>query len=183
MVFGWKLTNANALQQNAPGIDLVDDTNCILVQVTGTSSKSKIEHSLEEISEKYACYHFYFAPIVNDAKAQRKHKYAPPYNVVFNPQTDILDIHFIMDRIKEITDVRKIEAIATFVRNNIRHEIPNPILLTSGLDHIICQLADDDLEESNFDITAFEIEAKIRLNSLSLYGVCRHIDGTCVHGM
>ena len=49
MVFGWKLTNANALQQNAPGIDLVDDTNCILVQVTGTSSKSKIEHSLEEI--------------------------------------------------------------------------------------------------------------------------------------
>ena len=92
LIYGWKLRNANSLQQNAPGIDLVDDSNRILVQVTGTSTKGKIDHSLKEIPEKYTGYHFYFAPIVIDAKEQRKYKYSPPHEVVFNPKTDILDI-------------------------------------------------------------------------------------------
>lgn len=43
LIYGWKLRNANSLQQNAPGIDLVDDSNRILTQVTGTSTKGKIE--------------------------------------------------------------------------------------------------------------------------------------------
>lgn len=32
LIYGWKLRNANNLQQNASGIDLVDDSNHILVQ-------------------------------------------------------------------------------------------------------------------------------------------------------
>ena len=64
LVYGWNLRNANSSQQNAPGIDLVDDTKHILVQVTGSCTKGKIDHSLKEIPEKYTGYHFYFAPIV-----------------------------------------------------------------------------------------------------------------------
>lgn len=86
LIYGWKLRNANSLQQNAPGIDLVDDSNRILAQVTGTSTKGKIDHSLKEIPEKYTGYHFYFVPIVIDAKEQRKYKYNPPHEVVFNPK-------------------------------------------------------------------------------------------------
>ena len=92
LIYGWKLRNANSLQQNAPGIDLVDDSNRILAQVTGTSTKGKIDHSLKEIPEKYTGYHFYFVPIVIDAKEQRKYKYNPPHKVVFNPKTDMLGI-------------------------------------------------------------------------------------------
>ena len=169
LIYGWNLRNANSSQQNAPGIDLVDDTNLILVQVTGSCTKGKIDHSLKEIPEKYTGYHFYFAPIVIDAKEQRKHKYNPPHEVVFNPETDILDIHFIADKIKGMPDIEDISTIAMFIKDNIQNEVPDTTQLTSGLNYIISQLAEDDLNECDFDMTEFEIEAKICFNNLSIY--------------
>lgn len=169
LVYGWNLRNANSSQQNAPGIDLVDDSNHILVQVTGSCTKRKIDHSLEEISEKYIGYHFYFVPIVLDAKKQREYEYAPPHEVVFNPKTDILDIHFIANKIKGMPDIADIDTIAIFIKNNIQNDVPDTTQLTSGLNYIISQLAEDDLNECDFDMTEFEIEAKIKFNNLSIY--------------
>ncbi len=169
LVYGWNLRNANSLLQNAPGIDLVDDSNHILVQVTGSCTKKKIDHSLEEISEKYSGYHFYFVPIVLDARKQRIYEYTPPHGVLFNPKTDILDIHFIADRIKEMTDIENVATIAMYVRNNIRHDTPSSVQLTSGLNDIICLLAKDSLNEGDFDTADFEIKAKISFNNLSIY--------------
>ena len=169
LVYGWNLRNANSLLQNAPGIDLVDDSNHILVQVTGSCTKKKIDHSLEEISEKYSGYHFYFVPIVLDARKQRIYGYTPPHRVLFNPKTDILDIHFIADRIKGMTDIEKVATIAMYVRNNIRHDTPFSVQLTSGLNDIICLLAKDSLNEGDFDTADFEIKAKISFNNLSIY--------------
>lgn len=169
LVYGWNLRNANCLLQNAPGIDLVDDSNHILVQVTGSCTKKKIDHSLEEISEKYSGYHFYFVPIVLDARKQRIYGYTPPHRVLFNPKTDILDIHFIADRIKGMTDIEKVATIAMYVRNNIRHDTPSSVQLTSGLNDIICLLAKDSLNEGDFDTADFEIKAKISFNNLSIY--------------
>ena len=169
LVYGWNLRNANSSQQNAPGIDLVDDSNHILVQVTGSCTKRKIDHSLEEISEKYTGYHFYFVPIVLDAKKQREYEYAPPHEVVFNPKTDILDIHFIANKIKGMPDIADIDTIAIFIKNNIQNDVPDTTQLTSGLNYIISQLAEDDLNECDFDMTEFEIEAKIKFNNLSIY--------------
>lgn len=169
LVYGWNLRNANSLLQNAPGIDLVNDSNHILVQVTGSCTKKKIAHSLEEISEKYSGYHFYFVPIVLDARKQRIYGYTPPHRVLFNPKTDILDIHFIADRIKGMTDIEKVATIAMYVRNNIRHDTPSSVQLTSGLNDIICLLAKDSLNEGDFDTADFEIKAKISFNNLSIY--------------
>ena len=169
LVYGWNLRNANSLLQNAPGIDLVDDSNHILVQVTGSCTKKKIDHSLEKISEKYSGYHFYFVPIVLDARKQRIYGYTPPHRVLFNPKTDILDIHFIADRIKGMTDIEKVATIAMYVRNNIRHDTPSSVQLTSGLNDIICLLAKDSLNEGDFDTADFEIKAKISFNNLSIY--------------
>lgn len=169
LVYGWNLRNANSLLQNAPGIDFVDDSNHILVQVTGSCTKKKIDHSLEEISEKYSGYHFYFVPIVLDARKQRIYGYTPPHRVLFNPKTDILDIHFIADRIKGMTDIEKVATIAMYVRNNIRHDTPSSVQLTSGLNDIICLLAKDSLNEGDFDTADFEIKAKISFNNLSIY--------------
>lgn len=155
--------------KNAPGIDLVDDSNRILAQVTGTSTKGKIDHSLKEIPEKYTGYHFYFVPIVIDTKEQRKYKYNPPHKVVFNPKTDILDIHFIANKIKGMPNIADIDTIAMFIKNNIQNDVPDTTQLTSGLNYIISQLAEDDLNECDFDMTEFEIEAKISFNNLSIY--------------
>lgn len=69
LIYGWKLRNANSLQQNAPGIDLVDDSNRILAQVTGTSTKGKIDHSLKEIPEKYTGYHFILCQLLSTQRS------------------------------------------------------------------------------------------------------------------
>jgi hypothetical protein len=46
VLFGWELQNLNVVQQNAAGIDLVDTTNKIIVQVSATATKQKIESAL-----------------------------------------------------------------------------------------------------------------------------------------
>ena len=151
LVYGWNLHNVNELQKNIPGIDLVDEKQRIIVQVTGTSTKPKIEHSLEEIPEKYSGFHFYFAPIVIDAKQQRGYEYETRNSIIFNPKVDILDILCIVDKIRGITDIERVREIATFIGRNIRNENPVPVLLESGLEQ-------------------FEIDAKISFNNLSSDG-------------
>ena len=69
LIYGWKLRNANSLQQNAPGIDLVDDSNRILVQVTATSTKGKIDHSLKEIPEKYTVIIFILCQLLSTQRS------------------------------------------------------------------------------------------------------------------
>lgn len=167
LVYGWSLHNANESLQNTPGFDLVDTKNKILVQVTGSCTKKKIDHSLNGISNVYKDFHFYFAPIVNDAKKQKGYKYKAPHNIIFNPSDDILDIHSIVNKIKSETSIDKVEEIATFIQKNIRPSIPDPTLLDSGLEYIIIHLADSDFEESIIDTKEFAIEAKISFNNLS----------------
>ena len=43
VLFGWELKNLNFVQKNVAGIDLFDPTNNILVQVSATATKQKIE--------------------------------------------------------------------------------------------------------------------------------------------
>lgn len=167
LVYGWNLHNANESTPNMPGIDLVDIDNKILVQVTGTCSKAKIDNSLNGISEAYKDFHFYFAPIVSNAPKQRGYNYKAPHNIIFNPSNDILDIHSIVNKIKSETDIDKVERIATFVKKNIRPTISDLTLLDSGLEYIIIHLADSDLEECPIDTKDFAIEAKISFNNLS----------------
>ncbi|OQY45053.1 MAG: hypothetical protein B6240_09365, partial [Desulfobacteraceae bacterium 4572_87] len=43
VLFGWELQNLNIVHQNAAGVDLVDATKRIVVQVSATATKQKIE--------------------------------------------------------------------------------------------------------------------------------------------
>src|SRR6056297_3485834 len=68
IIFGLKLVNINVLQQNTEGIDLIDEINKILVQVSSTCNKTKIESSLsKEIYEEYEGYSYKFLSIAKDA--------------------------------------------------------------------------------------------------------------------
>ena len=68
IIYGWNLRNANSDKHNAEGVDLVDDEAKVIVQVTGTCSKGKIDHSLSELKEAYKGYRFVFFPVVDTAK-------------------------------------------------------------------------------------------------------------------
>ena len=50
-IYDLKLINANSLSSNYPAIDLVDNTNNIVYQITTTKTKDKVEHTLTKIAE------------------------------------------------------------------------------------------------------------------------------------
>ena len=50
-IYDLNLINANFLSANYPAIDLVDDTNNIVYQITTTRTKDKVEHTLTKIAE------------------------------------------------------------------------------------------------------------------------------------
>jgi hypothetical protein len=47
-VYDWNLINANLLQENFPAIDLVDNTNKLVVQVTSTTTTDKLRGTIEK---------------------------------------------------------------------------------------------------------------------------------------
>ena len=47
-VYKWDVVNENDVKQNVEAIDLVDHTNKLILQVSATSSKQKIESSLSK---------------------------------------------------------------------------------------------------------------------------------------
>ncbi len=57
-VYGWNLTNANLIEENFPAIDLIDDANKIVIQVTSTTSTDKLRTTIEKFRklEKYVDY-------------------------------------------------------------------------------------------------------------------------------
>jgi len=50
-VYSWNLKNANLLQENFPAIDLVDEKNHIVVQVTSTTSTEKLRSTIEKFQK------------------------------------------------------------------------------------------------------------------------------------
>lgn len=169
IVYDWNLRNANTEKQNAEGIDLVDDKNKVIVQITGTCSKQKIDHSLSELKEKYKGYHFVFLPIVNSAKAQREYSYTTPYDIKFDPKTDILDIVTIVKELSKTDAADKAAAAAEFIKKNLITVKSDSENLVSGLEYIILQLSKDESEDTDFDLADFQIDVKIAFNNLK-YG-------------
>lgn len=67
-LLGYNLENINAIKQNAEGIDLIDNKNKIIVQVSATCSKQKIEGSLsKKIYKDYLGFSFKFVAISGSA--------------------------------------------------------------------------------------------------------------------
>src|ERR1700744_4795161 len=63
LLFSWKLKNLNAVDPNATAIDLFDDDKKIVIQVSATATKIKIQSSLNKDLSKYTGYSFKFISI------------------------------------------------------------------------------------------------------------------------
>lgn len=47
-VYGWNLKNANLLQENFPAIDLIDEVNKIVIQITSTTNTKKLRDTISK---------------------------------------------------------------------------------------------------------------------------------------
>lgn len=70
-LFGWQLQNLNAIKPNAEAIDLIDHKNKIVVQVSATATKGKVESALAKDLSDYAGYAFKFISISNQLERER----------------------------------------------------------------------------------------------------------------
>lgn len=95
-LFGWKLENLNSIKQNVEAIDLIDRDNKIVIQVSATATREKVESALTKDLSAYTGYSFKFISISKDASALRSRIFANLHNLHFIPQTDIYDIASIL---------------------------------------------------------------------------------------
>ena len=119
LVYSWQLQNMNQWNQNAAGGDLWYDNVKIVIQVSSTSTKDKIQSSIDKLSaEQFAGYRFKFLRIDGDVIKLRKELYKT-HDIVFEPSVDIIDIstllkdiaHLDIDRLKKVCELCEKEIV------------------------------------------------------------------------
>lgn len=166
-LLGLKLKNMNLLLPNVEAIDLIDEDNKILAQVSATCTKQKIESSLsKDILKNYPKYQFKFISIAKSAAKLRAQVFRNPNNVLFNAKEDINDIDSLLKLVlyKDI-DIQK--EIYEFIKKELGNDI-EIVKLESNLTTIINILSSENLVEDieSPEIDVFQIENKITFNEL-----------------
>jgi hypothetical protein len=168
LLFNFKLKNLNQTQQNVEAIDLVDHDNKIVIQVSSTNTKKKIDSSLEkEIMKKYSTYTFKFISIAKDASNLRSIIYENPHQINFNPSEDIYDIVIILKKILS-ENIDNLKLLYEFIKKELGNEV-DPVKLDSNLATIINILAKEKWDDANKQdpINSFQIDRKITFNDLN----------------
>jgi uncharacterized protein YdcH (DUF465 family) len=117
-LFDWQLENVNATKHNVEGIDLIDKESKIVIQVSSTATKQKIESALTKDLSAYSEYSFKFISISKDAAELRKQSYKNPHNLDFNPQVDIYDIGSILTKIN-VLGIERQRDIYSFIKQEL----------------------------------------------------------------
>ena len=119
LIYSWQLQNMNQWNQNASGGDLWYDDGKIVIQVSSTARKDKIQSSIDKLSaEQFAGYRFKFLRIDGDVIKLRKELYNT-HDIVFEPSVDIIDIstllkdiaHLDIDRLKKVCELCEKEIV------------------------------------------------------------------------
>jgi hypothetical protein len=118
-LFGWKLVNLNTSSQNAVAIDLIDHSNKIMIQVSATATKQKVEAALAGLPQHLPGYRFKFISISKDASSLRQKQFERPSNFQFDPLDDILDIPAILRYVVAMRAEDQVR-IADFLRSEFR---------------------------------------------------------------
>jgi ribosomal protein L23 len=165
VLFDWELENLNVVKRNAAGADLVDHTNKIIIQVTATATKQKIESALRKLST-YKGYSFKFISISKDAKNLRTQTFLNPHNLTFSPAADIFDIRSLLDLIR-VMGIDKMREIYEFIKKEFACD-PDSGKVESNLTAIIKILSKENWSQgtSSFETVPYDVEAKILYNQL-----------------
>ena len=168
LIFGYNFRNLNEENQNIESVDLIDETNHILAQVSATVTKRKIEKTLKKESLKqYSNYSFIFIFISDkDAKSLRKQAFTAPFGISFTPEQDIYDVSELLRKILTL-DIDKMKDLNDFVRKELKSDIDLK-KIDSDLVKLINILSRENLDETLYPVTVlpFEIQKKIDFNGL-----------------
>lgn len=167
LLYDWDLENLNKVNQNVEAIDLIDNTNNIIIQVSSTNTKHKIESALgKESLAAYSGWSFKFISIARPASDLRTKTLKNPYGLKFSPSQDIFDIDSIIREVSGLT-IDKLQKVETFIRKELGNNVTST-MIESDLTRIITMLAQVDW--STFDNirldNEFQIDIKVDHNAL-----------------
>lgn len=166
-LLGYNLKNINQIKPNTEGIDLVDEKNKVIAQVSSTCTKQKIEHSLnKEIMQRYSHFRFVFIAIVGEGAPLRTVTYKNPYKAIFSPKDDIYDIKSLLNIALNL-NITKQRKLYAFIRDELGNNV-DIVKMDSNLAVIINLLSQEDLSGvvESPEINSFEIMRKIEFNDL-----------------
>ncbi|MEI2607469.1 MAG: ABC-three component system protein [Candidatus Promineifilaceae bacterium] len=170
LIFGWKLENLNAAGPNAAGIDLIDTQNKIVIQVSATATRQKIESALAKKRPHYEVdnYSFKFISISKDASHLRKPKkeYVNPHRLKFVPTDDIYDVIYLLGIIKGM-HIEQMCDVYELCEREFK-SVPEINKIETNLAAIIKALSKENWNNSgsNFETASYEIDEKIEENRL-----------------
>lgn len=168
IIFGLELENLNFSYQNIDGIDLIDYKNKVVVQVSSTCKKTKIENSLSKnVYTKYKDYNYKFMSISKNVPSSLKNKtFQNPYSMQFNPKQDIWDIGLLLKKTLNQT-VSKQRCLYDFIKAELGQDV-DCVKIESNLAKVINILAEEtlDINAGSPEINSFAIEDKILFNDL-----------------
>lgn len=125
LIEDFELKNANTIEKNAPGIDLIDEKNKISIQVTSDNTSEKIKHSIEEFisNRSYEKYDRMVMLILT-----RKKNYTTQFNTrglfQFDKSNDIWDITDLIKKVSAL-DTEKIKKINDFLQHELNDKYSN----------------------------------------------------------
>jgi len=101
LLYSYSLDDLNNSLQNAEAIDIIDHKNLIIIQISSTCTKRKIESALsKDLIKTHSNYTFKFISLSKNASNLRGQTFNNPHSIAFNPQSDIYDIVSILRDIK-----------------------------------------------------------------------------------
>jgi hypothetical protein len=166
LLFDKKLENMNLVQQNVAAIDLIDSHSKLIVQVSSTATKTKIESALTKDLSKYAGNAFNFISISVDAAKLRKKTYKNPHSLIFKPASDIHDIPSLLGVIGAL-EIERQKACYDFIKAELGSE-PDLLKMESELASIIRTVAQENLADvsGHLEVDRFALSAKAEFNKL-----------------
>lgn len=121
LLFRLELTNANFEKSNHEAIDLIDKGNKLIIQVSATCTKQKIENTLKkEILKQYSLedYRIQFIFIGKENPRIKSNEFSNPYKVKFDPVKDIYLTKDLVEKFMSLSLSEQSE-ILKFVRKEI----------------------------------------------------------------
>lgn len=111
--------NANNSVKNAAGIDLVDDTNRVSIQVTSDNSSDKIKHTIDEFikHESYKKYDRLIVLILTNKKGYTT-TFDTEGKFVFNKNEDIWDVKDLISMIRPLS-IDRLRNINDFLQKEL----------------------------------------------------------------
>lgn len=168
IIFDLELENLNFSSQNIDGIDLIDRKNKVVVQVSSTCTKAKIESSLSKnVYTKYKDYSYKFMSISKNTSDSLKNKlFHNPYSMKFDPKQDIWDVVILLRKILNQTTYKQ-RRLYDFIKAELGQDV-DYVKIESNLAKVINILAEEQLDfnAESLEINSFAIEDKISFNDL-----------------